>query len=79
MNRGNRSNPDEPFGFWNYGITNTDIDLHVLLTAAGFRANLAVMCGLWSNERRSGNGGSVVRTADRRPRQAVRDVVAGIV
>ncbi len=33
MNRGNRSNPDEPFGFWNYGITNTDIDLHVLLTA----------------------------------------------
>ena len=52
---------------------------YLVLTAAGFRANLAVMCGLWSNERRSGNGGSVVRTADRRPRQAVRDVVAGIV
>ena len=26
----------------------------LLLTAAGFRANLATMCGLWSNEGRAG-------------------------
>ena len=50
----------------------------VVLTAAGFRANLAAMCGLWSSECPVGLWGSVVRTADRRPRQDLRDAAAGI-
>ena len=65
------------------GYDRTDADVrdaahaHVL-TAAGFRANLAAMCGLWSNKRRSDSVGSVVRTTDRRPRQDLRDAPARV-